>query len=250
MAKSLLIKAKPRENKKPNALRASGFVPGTVYGHGFESKAIQISAKEFSKIPHKAYSHINELEINEEKYPVLIRNVQIDPVKDFYLNIEFYRIKSDEKIKVKVSLNYVGHSPAVLAGGVLIVSFNEIEIQCLPTDIPDAIDVSLEQIIEIGQAIHARDLKVPETIHILAKPDEVLAHVEIPKTHIVEEEAPTPVAGAIPAEGVAPAAEGAAATPTAAKEAAPAPGGKQAAAGGKQVSAPAAKAPEVKPPKK
>ena len=126
MAKALTIKAKPRENKKPNALRQEGFVPATIYGHGFSSESVQVNAKDFSKIPHKAYSHINQLEIEgKEKYPVLIRNVQVDPVRDNYLNIEFYRIKSDEKIKVKVPVNYLGHSPAVVVGGVLIVSLNE-----------------------------------------------------------------------------------------------------------------------------
>jgi len=243
MAKAITIKAKPRESKKPNALRRSGFVPATIYGHGFSSESVQVNAKEFSKIPHKAYSHINELDIEgKEKYPVLIRNVQVDPVLDNYLNIEFYRIKSDEKLSLKVPLNYTGHSPAVTAGGVLIVSFDEIEIQCLPKDIPDAIDVDLEQITEIGQAIHAKDLKIGSGIKIIARGEEVLARVEVPKTHEVEEEKPVTAEGAVPAEGAATPAEGAAtATP---------------AAGGKEAATPAAakgaqaKAPESKPAKK
>ena len=219
MAKSLLIKASLRENKKPNALRASGFVPATIYGHGFKSQSVQINAKEFSKVPYKAYSHINELEIDGQKYPVLIRNVQLDPIRDKYLNVEFYRIKSDEKIKVKVPLNFIGHSPAVTAGGVLIVSLNEVEVQCLPKDIPDTIDVSLDQIVDIGQTIHASELKVLEHVHILAKPEEVIVHVEIPKTHVVEEATPTATPGVTPAEGAAPV-EGAPAASTA-------PGGKE-----------------------
>ena len=155
MAKQLTINAKQREKKKtPNKLRSEGSVPATVYGHGFESHSVQINAKEFSKIPHNAYSHINELNVDGEKFPVLIRNVQVDPVRDKFLNIEFYKIKSDEKIKVKVPLNYIGTSPAILAGGILIISHNDIEIQCLPKDIPDVIDVNLEEIKEIGQAIH------------------------------------------------------------------------------------------------
>ena len=248
MAKSLTIKATPREDKKPNALRASGFVPATVYGHDFESKSIQINSKEFSKIPHKAYSHINELDLDGEKYPVLIRNVQIDPVRDNYLNIELYKINADEKIKVKVPLNYIGHSPAIVAGGVLIVSLNEIEIQCLPKDIPDTIEVNLDEIKEIGQAIHAKELKVSENIHILTKPDEVIVKVEIPKTHEVEEEKPVALAPGAEALAAAVPAEGAAAT------AAPA-GGKEAAPAGKP-GAPAAKpgapakTPEAKQPKK
>ena len=243
MAKSLLIKAQPRENKKPNALRASGFVPATVYGHGFESKSIQINAKEFSRIPHKAYSNINQLEIDgQEKYDVLIRNVQVDPVRDFFLNIEFYKIRSDEKIKVKVPLSFLGHSPAVTAGGVLIVSFNEIEIQCLPKDIPDTIDVHLEGITEIGQAIHSKDLKVKEGVQILARADEVIAKVEVPKTHIVEEAAPVAGAEAIPT------AEAAGATPASGTAPTAAPG--KEATGAKQAPGASAKAPEAKQPKK
>lgn len=233
MVKTLTIKAKSRENKKPNALRQSGFVPATVYGHGFESKSLQINAKEFSQIPHKAYSRINELDVEGgEKYQVLIRSVQVDPVRDNYLNIEFYKIKSDEKLTVKVLLNYIGHSSAVTLGGVLIVSYNEIEIQCLPQDIPDAIEIDLGQILEIGQAIHVKDLKIGNEIKVMARPEEVLAKVEIAKTHEIEEEKPVAAEG-IPAEGAAAApAEGAAAAPQA----------------GKEVAAPAAKA-EAKPAK-
>ena len=242
MAKQLTINAKQREKKTPNKLRSEGFVPATVYGHGFDSHSVQINAKEFSKIPHKAYSHINELNIDGERFPVLIRNVQVDPIRDTFLNVEFYKIKSDEKLTVKVPLNYLGHSPAIVAGGILIVSHNEIEIQCLPKDIPDAIDVNLEEIKEIGQAIHSKDLKIPGNIQILAKPEEVLVKVEIPKTHEIEEAAPvaavvegaaTPAAGA---EGPAAATPG---TPAAGKE----PAGKPASgkeAPGKQAAAPKA----------
>ena len=257
MAKQLTINAKNREKKTPNKLRSEGSVPATVYGHGFDSHSIQVNAKEFSKVSYKAYSHINELNIDGEKFPVLIRNVQMDPILDKFLNIEFYKIKSDEKIKVKVPLNFIGHSPAIVAGGILIVSHNEIEIQCLPKDIPDAIDVNLEEIKEIGQAIHSKDLKISGDIQILARPEEVLVKVEVPKTHEIEEAAP---AVAVAAEGAAPAAEGAAAPGAAApgKEAPgkAAPAGKEAtgkaAAPGKEAPGKQAAAPKAadKSPKK
>ena len=206
MAKQILIKAKNRESKNPNALRAGGYVPATVYGHGFKSVSVQVNAKEFSKIPHKAYSHINELEIeNGEKSPVLIRNVQVDPIRDTILNVEFYKIRSDEKVKVRVQLNYIGHSPAVTAGGMLIVVYNEIEIQCLPKDIPDVIDVNLDEIVTIGQSIAVKDLKIKNNIQVLTKETDILVKVEIPKTHEVEE-APS-AAQAAAAQEVAPQAQ-------------------------------------------
>ena len=228
MAKQLTINAKSREPKQPNALRASGFIPATIYGHSFKSISVQVNAKEFSKVPYKAYSHINELVIDgNERCPVLIRNVQVDSIRDFVLNIEFYRIKSDEKVKVKVPLNYIGHSSAITAGGILIVVHSEIEIQCLPKDIPDVVEVNLEQIIEIGQAICARDLKPGENIQVLAKPEEVLVKVEIPKTHEIEEPTATqavaaPEAAQAQAETQAPqAAGGKEAPPQAASKAQP-----------------------------
>lgn len=252
MAKALKIKAERRENKKPNALRSSGFIPATVYGHGFDSKSIQINAKEFSMVPYKAYSHINELEIDGEKHPVIIRDVQVDPVKDNYLNIQFYRIRSDEKIKVKVPLNYIGHSPAVTAGGVIIVSLNEIEIQCLPMDIPDAIDINLEQILEIGQGVQAKDLKVSQNIQVLARPEELLVKVEVAKTHEIEEVvAPeAALAAEVPTAEAALAAEGAAAAPASGGKEVKATG-KETKATGKEVKATGkeAKAPEAKPEK-
>jgi large subunit ribosomal protein L25 len=223
MSKAILIKAKEKENKTPNALRRDGFIPATVYGHSLKSFSVQVNAKEFSKIPHKAYSHINELELSgKDKFPVIIRNVHRDPVRDTYYNIEFYKINEKEKIKVKVALNYTGVSEAVVKGGILIVSQTEIEVQCLPMNIPDAIDVDLSVITEIGQVIHAGDLKVTDGIIVLAKKEEILVKVEVPKTHEVE----------------APKAEAAAATP-AAGAAAPAAGAAAPAAGGK--AAPAAK---------
>ena len=222
MAKAFTIKAKPRESKKPNALRASGFVPATVYGHGFKSVSVQVNAKEFSKVPHRAYSHLNNLEIEGgETYPILIRDVQVDPVRDNFLNIEFYRIRSDEKITVKVALNYAGHSPAVTAGGVLIVSMSEIEIQCLPKDIPDVVDVNLEDIKEIGQSIQVKDLKISEDIQVLSIHTEVLVKVEVAKTHEIEEA--VPVAAAVTPEAATEAAATTAATPEAAKASAKEP---------------------------
>ncbi len=199
MSKAILIKAKEKENKNPNSIRREGYVPATVYGHSFKSISVQVNAKEFSTIPHREYSHINELELEgKEKFPIIIRNVQKDPVRDNILNIEFYKINEKEKIKIRVPLNYTGHSEAVTKGGILIVSLTEVDIQCLPKDIPDMIDIDLGVITEIGQALHAGDLKVSEGITIINKKEEVLAKVEVAKTHEVETAQPTVAATTAP----------------------------------------------------
>lgn len=203
MSKQLLIKAKPRENKKPNALRREGFIPATLYGHHIEAKSIQVNQKEFSKFPYKAYSHLNTLEIEGDlqSHDVLIKTVQMDPVKDTYLNIEFYQITKGEKVKLKVAIKYIGHSSAVTAGGVLLVSKNDLEVSCLPKDIPDNIEANLELITEVGGTLTVKDLKFPEGVIPTLHGNEVLAKVEQPKTHSVEDE--TPAAAATTTEAAA-----------------------------------------------
>lgn len=212
MAKQLLIKAKPREDKKPRALRREGFVPATLYGHNMESRSIQVNAREFSRIPHKAYSHLNKLEIegDQEPHDILIKDVQRHPYRDIYENIQFYQITRGEKIKIKVPLKFEGHSPAITLGGMLIVSHNDVEIQCLPKDIPDDIKVNMEEITEIGQSIHAKDLKAPEGVEVTTHESETIVKVEAPKVHQVEDEKPAEEAAA---EGDAAKAEGDAAKP-------------------------------------
>ncbi len=220
MSKAILIKAKEKENKTTNAIRRDGNLPATIYGHSLKSISVQVNAKDFSRIPHKAYSHINELEIEgKEKFPVIIRNVHKDPVTDVYYNVEFYRINENEKIKVRVPLTYIGHSEAVTKGGLLIISHNEIEIQCFPKNIPDFISVDLSAITEIGQSLHAGEIKVSDDILILAKKEEILVKVEVPKTHEVESAKPAEAAAAA---GAAPAAGAAAAPAAAAGKATPA----------------------------
>lgn len=210
MANQILIKAKKREDKKNKALRREGYVPATIYGHNFESKSVQVVARDFSKIPHKAYSHVNQLDVDgDQKYDVLIKNVQQDPVKDTFLNVEFYRINPNEKVKIKVSLNFAGHSAAVALGGVLIVSYDEIEIQCLPKNIPDQIEVNMEDLKEVGNSIHVRDLKLPDGVVPLLRPTEVIVRVEAPKTQVVDEKPAEATAAATPAAGTAEPAKGA-----------------------------------------
>lgn len=200
MSKAILIKAKARENKKPNSIRRDGDIPATLYGHHIEAKSIQVNAKDFSKVPYKAYTQLNKLEIegDKEAHDIIIKKVHSDPVKDNVLNIEFYQITKGEKVRIKVPLKFLGHSPAVTLGGVLLIAHNDIEIQCLPKDIPDEIEINLEDLKEVGQSILTKNLKFPENVIPLTNTNEVLVKVETPKTHSVEEEKPAEAAAATP----------------------------------------------------
>jgi large subunit ribosomal protein L25 len=213
--------------EKPNKLRREGKIPATIYGPGEPSTSVQIDAREFSRLPAAAFSHIIELDGGpSNNVNAIVRHVQRKAVSQQVLNIEFYRVAADRKLTVEVPLRFVGESPAVKGGGQLIELFQAAEIECLPADIPDFIEVDISQIVELEQGIHFSELKISDKIEILNPPDEMVARVVVPREIKVEEEAP--------------AAAAAAATPDAAAAAAPA-GDKAAAPAAEKAAAPAAK---------
>lgn len=188
-----------REDKKPNLLRRENKIPATLYGPGQPSENVQIDAKEFSRLPAAAYSHMIELGFAEgNKVNAIIRDVQRKSTTGDVLNVELYRVALDRKLTVTVPLKFVGESKAVIEGGQLIESFQEAEIECLPGDIPDALEVDLSQLKELDDVIHFSELKVTDKIKILNPLEEVVAKVVAKRTAVEEEAAPA-AAGAVEA---------------------------------------------------
>ena len=176
--------------------------------------------KDILHLPAAAFSHIVELDFGSgAPTNVLIRHVQRHAASNKLLNVEFYKIKMDHKITVVVPLQFIGTAGGVVKGGQLIESHVEAEIECLPADIPDFIEVDLSKLDEIDDAIHFGDLQVPKGVEILNAPDDIVAKVtEI--REIVEEE---PVAAEATAEeGAEAAEEGGEAAPATSAEKAPA----------------------------
>lgn len=183
-----------REEKTPRQLRREAKIPATLYGPGQPSENVQIDAKEFSRLPKGAYSHMIELEMGKGK-PVnaIIREVQRRGTTHEVLNVELYRVALDRKLTVTVPLKFVGVSTAVtIEGGQLIEVFQDAEIECLPGDIPDFIEADVSHITEIDQGLHFSDLKVSDGIKILNPEEEVVARVVAKKA--AGEEAPSAAA--------------------------------------------------------
>ncbi len=174
----------PREEKTPRLLRREAKIPATLYGPGQPSESVQIDAKEFSRLPKHAYSHMIELDMGKGK-PVnaIIREVQRKATTHEVLNVELYRVALDRKLTVTVPLKFIGVSTAVtVEGGQLIEVFQDAEIECLPGDIPDFIEADVSKITEIDQGLHFGELKIPDSIKILNPEDEVVARVVAKKT--------------------------------------------------------------------
>jgi large subunit ribosomal protein L25 len=175
------IQAKKRDalGKRAKAIRRAGFIPAELYGHGVENLHLSVPAKEFTRVFREAgESTLIEIVINGERKPVMIHDVARHPVTDEALNIDFYQVRMDERITVKVPLTFIGEAPAVKElGGVLVKSMHEIEIEALPNAIPHSLDVSVSGIVEIGGSVYVKDVKAPESATILVQPDTVIATV-------------------------------------------------------------------------
>lgn len=200
------LAVKEREAKKPNLLRREGAIPATLYGPGQPPINVQIDAREFSRLPDAAHSHMIELSLGGKGTNAIIRNVQRKAINHKVLNVEFYRVALDRKLTMSVPLSFIGTSAAVSAGNQLIELFQEAEIECLPGDIPDVLEIDLSKLAKVDDAIHFADVKLPKGVVILNPHDEIVAKVVTPRESAEPAEptpAPAAAAEATPAESAA-----------------------------------------------
>lgn len=181
--------------------RRAGMIPSVLYGHGEEPVALNVGARDFQLAlrAHQGGNPIVNLALGGREYTALIRDVQYDPVSHDILHLDFQHISLTETIEVKVNVRLVGTPVGVKdRGGILETILREIEVRCLPTAIPAAIDVDVSAL-DIGDSIHVREISVPD-VTVLTDPDSTLATV-VPPTVIEEkpaEEAAAPEAEAEP----------------------------------------------------
>ncbi len=182
------------EATKPEKLRKTGRLPAVLYGNKIKNIHLSVDAREFDKILKKAgESTIIELRAEDGKtHPVLIHDVQSHYLKSIPTHVDFYEVSMTEKLKAAVALEFVGESQAVKAlGGVLVKVLNEVEVECLPADLPHNIQVSLDVLKTLQDTIHAKDLQIPAKVKLLTPADELVVKVQPPRD--VEAELATPV---------------------------------------------------------
>lgn len=187
--------------RKVKKLRKEGILPGNIYGKKVKSLAVQVPLEDFLLVYQKVgETGIVEVKVagESESRPALIHNVQFDPVSDKPLHVDFHQVSLTEKITTKIPVEIVGKSPAVEQKiGVLIQPLDEIEIEALPTELPDQFTVDISGLKEVDQAITVGDLKAPEGVKILTNAGEILVKIEPPAK---EEVAPPPAEEAAPTE--------------------------------------------------
>lgn len=184
------IKANKRgENEKLETLKKSGFLPSVVYGKKFKSTSIKLDQIAFKKVWQKAgESSVVSLDLEGEVLDCLIKEVQLDPIKDVPVHADFYALEKGQKVKVRVPVEFIGVSPAVKdLGAVLVKVLHDIEIEATPKDLPHRVEIDISSLVSFGSQVFARDIKLPSGVELLENADEVVASVYEPKEEKVEE---------------------------------------------------------------
>jgi len=192
-----VVEAKQREEtsrgkNEARRLRASGRIPAVVYGAKKSTVAITVDPKQITRILQSESGHntIFDLHLDGEKARVMIVDWQYDPLKDKLLHIDLKRIAMDERIQVQVPIHLVGEAAGVKQqGGILDQVLREVEVECLPGDIPSHIDADVSELV-FGTVLRVADLKHSDSVKLVTDPNQTVAHI----TSVKEEVAPTPEA--------------------------------------------------------
>jgi len=172
--KTYSLKAQPRTivGRKVKHLRTQGFLPATVYGKKVQSASVQVSAEEFRNVYSNAgETGLVELTVGRKIHPVLIHNVQLDPVTDRPIHVEFLQVDLKEKVKSRVPVELTGEAPAVARKvGVLLTLLDEVEVEALPADLPEKITVDVSRLADVDQELKVRDLTLPAGVTLITEP--------------------------------------------------------------------------------
>lgn len=212
---TLAVEKRKVLGKKVKKLRKEGLFPANIYGKGVKSEAVQLPEKEFLKtFKEVGETGLIELQVDGQVRPVLIHNVQYDPLVKIPLHADFYQVDLKEKVKTMVPIVFVGEPAAVSSKvGMLLEQMSELEVEALPTDLPENIEVNVEHLANVDEQITVADVKAPSGVTVLSDAGQVVAKIGelITKEAAAEAAAAEAAAEAAKAESAA-AAEGA--TPT------------------------------------
>jgi large subunit ribosomal protein L25 len=201
MRKDITVAAASRDARGKNEarrLRAKGSMPAVLYGPGTDPLAVTVSPKELTGILNSKTGHNTIFNLNvaeKETVPVMIVDWQYDPIKDHLLHVDLKRIDLTKRIAVKVPVVTLGDPKGVkLQGGIHEIITREVEIECLPDDIPEVFTVNVTEMM-IGQSLRASEIPMTGSMKLLSPGDAVISHVVSLRA---EEAAPAEVVAGAP----------------------------------------------------
>jgi large subunit ribosomal protein L25 len=174
-------------------LRRQGLIPGVLYGPKTDPILVSIPTVKLNRALSKGWENVLfDLKITSDgeskAKTAMLKELQVNPVSSELLHVDLYEVAMDKEISVEVPVEFVGTAPGISKGGLLQVSKRAIQVECLPSNIPESIKIDVS-LLEIGDSIHIRDISSDEGVKILADSDLVVATILPPTV----EEAPKPV---------------------------------------------------------
>jgi large subunit ribosomal protein L25 len=208
----VVVTAKKREGKGSavsRRLRRNGRIPAVLYGRTGNAVTIDLDALEFShSVRNISESTIVKVEVEGKAYDAFVKDTQRNIIDGNILHVDFYEVQSDVAVRARVAIHLHGNPIGVREGGMLETPLHEIEVECLPKDLPERIDVDISDL-KANQSLHVRDIPLSENIRLLSGADQVVALVKFAKAEAAAAaptEAATAGAAAAAALGTAPAA--------------------------------------------
>ncbi len=188
----ILLKAELRgvKGKQVKALRRLGKLPAVIYGKQMEPISILLDYREVHPILDKiSQSALVTLDLDGKKHLALVREKQRDILRGNLIHVDFHTVSLTEKVRANVAVHLEGESPAVEdLGGILVLNLEELDVEALPQDLPEKIDVDISSLKAIGDVIHVRDLTLPTGVVVHNEPDEIIAVVTAPEAEEAVEE--------------------------------------------------------------
>ncbi len=176
----LVLEAKVRDGKSSaDSLRKQNVIPAVCYGKGFQNHSVTVEYQAFRKAFKQASTtQVINLSVDGQKLPVLIHEIDYNPISDRFTHVDFLQIDMNKKVTATVPVVVVGEAPAVKTfNGIVSLVKHEIEVHCLPMDIPHEITVDVSKLENIGDSIHIKDLKFNDKVEILSDLEEMLVSV-------------------------------------------------------------------------
>lgn len=187
----LAVEKRKIEGKKVKKLRKEGILPANIYGKDIKSTAVQVKLLDFEKIYKEAgETGLIDLGLDSQVRPVLIHNVQVDPLSQSPLHADFYQVNLKEKVKTMVPVVIIGEAKAVVDKiGIVLQPLAEVEVEALPEDLPEKIEVDVAKLAALDEQITVANLKLPAGVVVLTEPSQVVVKVAELVTKEAEEQA-------------------------------------------------------------
>jgi large subunit ribosomal protein L25 len=190
---TVLLQPRTTLGKAVRRLRRDGIIPANIYGRSRDSRAVQLDAKEAQRLlaSHRGAS-VLRLRVDDAEEAAVIRHVKHEPKSGRIQHIDFMHVDLSVTMRARVPVRLVGEAPAVrIHGGTVLHLVDAVEVECLPADLPPALELDISHLEALDSVLYAGNLTLPLGVQLLTSPDEVLVKIAAPR--VEEGVAPTPI---------------------------------------------------------